>query len=253
MIRSKLGEVRGALVLAVAAVILVPGTARAGRSYFGWLYGTEVLPERGVELQSWILEEDNQQPNHSKESDLWWGPLIGVTDQLELALPVEMGWQVADGQAPSFTLQRYGVEARYRFVTQDPVDAPDFVPLVRVAVKRDVVERDALRVEGDLVASYQSGRVFALVDAGYIGQFRSGETHQEIRPGAGVSVQVVGDLRLGVEAYAELGLDSNEGESWAVVGPDLAWTHGRFWLSAAYGIGVYQIKAAPRMMWGVLF
>ncbi len=250
MIRSKLGDVRGALVLAVMAI---PATAHAGRTYFGWLYGTEVLPERGVELQSWIVEEDNQPPDHAKESDLWWGVLVGVTDQLELALPIEMAWESSDTEKPSFTLQRYGVEARYRFVSQDPIDAPDFAPLARIAVKRDVVTRDALRVEADLVASYQHGRVFALVDAGYIGQFRSGETHQEFRPGAGVSVLVAGDLRLGVEAYAELELDNNEGESWAIVGPDLAWTHGRFWLSAAYGIGIYQIKAAPRMMWGVLF
>jgi hypothetical protein len=244
--------VRGAFLI-VAAVLAVPSTAMAGRSYFGWLYGTEVLPERGVELQSWLLEENNQTPDHSSTSAMWWAPLIGITDQLELALPVEMEWTIADGQAPSFTLARYGVEARYRFVTQDPVDAPDFVPLARIAVKRDVQQRDATLVEADLVASYQAGRVFALVDAGFVGSFRSGETHTEIRPGAGISVLAVGELRFGVEAYSEIVLDHNEGESWAIVGPDLAWTHGRFWLSAAYGIGIYQIRTAPRLMWGVLF
>jgi len=33
----------------------------------------------------------------------------------------------------------------------------------------------------------------------------------------------------------------------------MAYTHGRFWLSAAYGIGIVNIKAAPRILWGVAF
>jgi len=37
------------------------------------------------------------------------------------------------------------------------------------------------------------------------------------------------------------------------IGPSLGWSHGRFWLSAAFGVGVYQIKTAPRVVWGVLF
>src|SRR5437763_1439258 len=102
------------------------------------------MPERGAELQSWVVEEDNKGAAHSKETSLWWGPLIGVTDQLELALPV------------------------------------------------------------------------------------------------------------GGEVYAELSLDDKE-DSWVVAGPDLSWTHGRFWLTATFGIGVYNITAAPRFMWGIAF
>jgi len=35
-------------------------TPHAGRTFYGWLHGTEVVPEHGVELQSWIDERNVQ-------------------------------------------------------------------------------------------------------------------------------------------------------------------------------------------------
>jgi hypothetical protein len=240
--------VLGALVVAAWS----PGDAAAGRSYYGWLYGTEVMPERGAELQSWIVEENNRGDGHANTSLFWWGALIGVTDQLELALPLEMTWTEADGVEPSFNFQRFGVEARYRFVSQDPEDAPEIAPLARVAVKRDVVVRDIVRVEADFVVSFERGRLHLLADAGFVGEISRHDSQLQVRPGAGISVRAVGDLRLGAEVYSELSLESG-GTSWVTVGPNLAWTHGRFWLSAALGIGVLNIKTAPRLMWGIAF
>jgi hypothetical protein len=251
---SKLAPVRGALSLvAIAAIAAVaPGVADAGRTPYGWLFGTEVIPERGAEIQTWVAEENGTPPADRHDTTLWWGALVGVTDRLELALPVEMRWRDQDGAAPSFTVHWFGLEARYRLVSQDPVEAPALAPLVRVAVKRDVTVRDRVRVEADLVVSYTAGRVHALVDAGAVGELGRDDSHFELHPGAGVSFAITGELRLGAEVYAELSLDS-ERESWAVVGPNVAWTHGRFWLSAAFGIGVYQIDTAPRVVWGILF
>jgi hypothetical protein len=231
---------------------LVPRTAEAGRSFYGWLYGTEVMPERGVELQTWILETNGKYADDGKESSIWWGPLIGITDRLELSLPIEMEWLISDTTEPSFTFRRFGIEARYRLASADPVDAPALVPLVRLAIKRDVVVRDAVRAEGDLVASYEVGAVHALVDVGIVADIGPDDRRWELRPGAGVSVEVATDLRIGAELYSELDLESAS-ESWATVGPNLAWTHGRFWLSAAFGIGIYHVTTAPRVMWGIAF
>jgi hypothetical protein len=231
---------------------LCPRPAAAGRSFYGWLYGTEVMPERGVELQTWILETNGKYVEGRKESSIWWGPQIGLTDQLELSLPIELEWVSGDMTAPSFTFRRFGIEARYRLVSSDPVDAPPLVPLIRAAVKRDVTVRDEVRVEADAVVSYEVGAVHALVDLGLVGDLFAHERQWEVRPGGGVSVAVAGDLRVGAEAYAELKLDSAS-ESWAAVGPNVAWTHGRFWLSAAFGIGVYHVSTAPRVMWGIAF
>jgi hypothetical protein len=250
--------VRTALVFLVVACFL-PRIAHAGRSFYGWLYGTEVMPERGVELQTWILEENGKQSSYDQKSSIWWGPLIGVTDQLELSLPIEMDWTSEEmsvgGVATtttSFTFKRFGIEARYRLASPDPVEAPALVPLVRVAVKRDVSERHLVRLEGDLVASYEVGAVHALVDLGVVSDITSTSRATEIRPGGGLSIRATGELRVGIEGYAELSLDSSV-ESWAAVGPNLAWTHGRFWLSGAFGIGVYHVSTAPRIMWGIAF
>lgn len=254
---------RTALAVLVVACSLFR-TAHAGRTFYGWLYGTEVMPERGVELQTWIFEENDKYGSDTRESSIWWGPQVGITDQLELSLPIEMEWTSVEdpmtmATRTSFTFRRFGIEARYRLAPQDPVEAPPLVPLVRVAVKRDVSVRDAVRLEGDVVASYESGAVHALVDVGFITDIQPNTHHSELRPGGGVSIRATGDLRIGAETYAEISLDSNmtgkppTTKTWVVVGPNVAWTHGRFWLSGAFGIGLYHVKVAPRVMWGIAF
>lgn len=248
---------RTALAFLIVACVL-PRTAHAGRSFYGWLYGTEVMPERGVELQTWIQDENDKYGTRIKESWLSWGALVGITDQIELGLPVELVW--SDTISPmdptmdkvSFTFKRFGIEARYRLVSPDPVEAPPFAPLIRVAVKRDVAVRDDVRLEGDAVVSYESGTFHGLVDLGITGDITPSARHMEFHPGAGLSVLATGELRLGVEVYGEFSFDSLA-ESWATGGPNLSWTHGRFWFSGAFGIGLYHVKLAPRAIWGIAF
>ena len=240
-----------------AGVLLAPGIAASERTQYGWLYGTEVMPERGAEILSWMDEENGRDPDDLKVATWGFSGLVGVTDQLTLGFPLELVWRDSDAGMPSFTMTQYGLEARYRLVASDPVDAPPFAPLVRAAVKRDIIVRDVVVVEADLVASTTtpSGSVMALVDLGFVGRIGIGSTdaqHFELRPGAGVSFKVAGDLRLGAEVYAEISLDDQQ-ETWAVAGPNVAWTHGRFWLSAAFGIGIYKIDTAPRLQWGIMF
>ena len=250
---------RIALAFLLAACVL-PRSAHAGRNIYGWLYGTEVLPERGVELQTWIWDENDKYGQRIRETWLLWGPVVGVTDQLELSLPVELAWTDTtmtnamgmSVEAVSFTFKRFGIEARYRFASPDPAEAPALVPLLRLAVKRDVTIRDNLRLEGDAVISYDAGAVQAVIDVGLVGDVKSTTQHLEARPGAGISYAATPELRLGAEVYSELSLDQGS-ESWASVGPNLSWTHGRFWLSGTVGYGVYHVKIASRVMWGVAF
>src|SRR5262249_42923542 len=125
-------------------------------------------------------------------------------------------------------------------------------PLARVAVKRIVIgTRDQWQPEADLVGSYDAGDIHALVDLGVAGVVSADSQQFSFRPGAGVSVKAYEDLRLGAEVFAEIAID--KGETWAMIGPDLAWSHGRTWLSAAYGIGFYHIRDAPRINWGIAF
>lgn len=236
----------------LAPILFAGGTAHAGRTYYGWLYGTEVLPERGAEASSWIAEEnDLKDEGHASESRWWVAPLIGINDQLELAIPAEIAWTKADGVPGHTAFDRWGAELRYRLVTQDPVDAPPWAALVRVAMKRSVLERDTWLPEANIVASYETGIVHVLADVGGYGEVSADNHHFELRPGAGVSIKAIGDVRFGAEVHAELTLD--DGGNWAVIGPNMAWSHGRFWMSATYGIGIVGIKDAPKIQWGIAF
>lgn len=246
---------RAAWVLIAGVVCLAPAAAHAGRTQYGWLFGTEVMPERGAELQTWITEENGSDKINYHET--LWGlqALIGVTDQLELAFPIEFVWKDADDPVtPSFTWKRYGVEARYRLVSGDPVDAPPFAPLLRLAVKRDVTVRDTAIIEANFVASTTTptGSVMGLVDLGFVAAINSDDQAYEARPGIGVSFKVAGDFRLGAEVFGHIDLKESAGR-WIAAGPNLAWSHGRSWVSAAMGIGLYQIKTAPALQWGIMF
>ena len=65
-----------ALVVASA-----PGIAEAGRTQYGWLFGTEVLPERGAEMITWIDEQNDREPNDIHWTRWGWSGLVGVTEQ----------------------------------------------------------------------------------------------------------------------------------------------------------------------------
>ena len=240
--------------LLAALLVAAPGSAHAGRTFYGWLYGTEVMPERGAELQSWITEQNYE----GRSEDSWLiGAQVGVTDQFELGFPVEVDWFRDTSQTPSTATRfaRFGIEGRYRFVTQDPVDAPAIVPLVRVGLKRLIADRHAAQPEFDFVLSYEAGSVQALLDLGFVAQLSpdNGSTFQ-FHPGAGISVLASDkiDLRVGAEVFATI---PSAGESWLIAGPNMSWTHGRFWISGAFGVGLTQnvINTAPRVQWGIAF
>ena len=249
---------RGGIVVIAASIaitIIAPGrAAHAGRTFYGWLQGTEVMPERGAEINTFVSEENRVQDEANQRTTNWWiSPLIGVTDQVELGLPVQFDWTRADNVAPRTNFVNFGAELRFRMVTPDPVDKPDFVPLVRVGVKRLVAgTRDLWQPELEVVGSYETGRVHAIADLSAYGEVGADSHHFAVRPGAGVSIEAIDDLRIGAEVFGEISLDDNGG-NWAAVGPNLAWSHGRTWISAAYGIGVYKIRDAPRINWGIAF
>lgn len=244
---------RGGLALVVAALVAAPGSADAGRTFYGWLYGSEVMPERGVELQSWITEENF---DGGRSEDSWlFGAHVGITDQLEIGFPLELDWYRDPVVMPPADTRfaRYGIEARYRFVTQDPVDAPAIVPLLRVGAKRLIADRHGVQPELDFVLSYETGIVQVLLDFGVVAQLSpDNDNRVQIHPGAGISVLAAGDLRLGAEFFAEI---NSVGEDWFIAGPNASWTHGRFWISGAFGIGLNQsfINTAPRVQWGIAF
>ncbi len=235
-----------ALVLAIGIV----STAHAGRTPFGWLYGTETLPERGVELETWLQELDGKAG--TDQTLVLWAPVFAITDRLELALPIEVAYNRAAAGA-STQLDKFGAEIRWRLTDPDPVESGPFAPLIRLAVKRLVGKRDTLRLDGGLVLGLDLGRVHLGADLGVLSTIdTSGNSATEARPGVGVSVAVTDELLVGAEGFADLQIDGSA-PSWIGIGPDLAYSHGRSWLSGAFLIGVKNVDIAPRLLWGIAF
>jgi hypothetical protein len=229
-------------------VLAIAGDAAADRAHFGWLGGTETLEARAVEIQTRIFERNDLGDTRIRETSLWSGIQIGITDRLELTLPAELSRFSAVGLEDDFALRRYGAQVRYRFVDRKS----SVVPVVRFELDRDVIRRDVVHAELDGTVSYVRGRMFAAATVGITAEGSRGGLFLIIRPGAGVSYEVANHLRLGGEIHAELDRESDD-LSWIVAGPSIAWTHGRFWLAATYGIGFQNISSAPRLVWGAAF
>jgi hypothetical protein len=237
--------------LVLALGIGLGGGAQAGRTHFGWLYGTDTLPERGVELESWVQDQGGL--GTIDQTWLWWAPVFGVTDRLELALPVEWSWSRDDTKTAT-RFERFGAELRWRLVDPDPVEAGPFAALLRLGVKRVVSARNSVRFEGGVVLALDVGPARLAADLGATYQVDKDGTHAlTATPMAGVSVAVTDELRVGAELVTALQVDDNPALSWVAAGPNLSYTHGRAWISGSFLIGIHNIDLAPRLTWGIGF
>lgn len=240
---------RSVSCLAALALLLGASTAHAGRTHFGWSYGTDIIPERGTELEWWILEENKEGDTNKDETAFWWGLLFAVTPHWELGISSEAQYEKSDVEEPHVRFTRWGGELRYRPQSPDPIDAGPIATKFRIGAKRLIEERAGFRGEIDAIASYTRGRVHVAVDAGAVFIHTPDASEIEARPSGGVSVRVVHDLRLGAEAYAEIPL-KGEDKAWMVVGPTVSLTSGRFWGALTYGVGLFGIRDAPRITFG---
>jgi hypothetical protein len=241
---------RPVIALATFVMLVLASPAHAGRTHFAWLYGTDIVPERGTEIETWILEENEEGPDKTRETAFWWGPVFAPTQHLELAILGEAAFEdERDGKA-GIHFTRWGAEVRYRLQSPDLVDAGPFATKLRFGAKRLIEDRAGYQLEADVIASLTMGRFHAAIDLGGVAEMFPGNSEQQFRPGAGACVRVTRDLRIGAEMYGELVI-SGPGTSWLVVGPSVALTSGRIWVAAAYGIGVFGIRDAPRITFGV--
>ena len=74
--------------------------------------------------------------------------------------------------------------------------------------------------------------------------------------GVGASYALIDDLRVGAELYGTKTLESERRDvSWLSLGPNFAYTHGRFWITAAIpiGLGSDAPRILPRIVWATAF
>ena len=245
---------------AMAALVVaccLPRTAHAGRSFYGWLYGTEVLPERGVELQTWIVEE-NDKYGSATQADV---AVVGTADRRHRsararAAARDSTWTTSDSHRDAVV---HVPAVRHRGALPPGVAGSGRGARVRrrwCGSRSSATSRCATTC-GSKPTSWcrtRPARSTRSVDVGFIGDVTSGSTRTcEIRPGA--AAQRAGRRRAPARRRGVLRAQPRQRRARAgqLVGPNLAWTHGRFWLSGAFGIGVYHVRIAPRVMWGIAF
>jgi hypothetical protein len=235
---------------AFAILVALAGTAHAGRSFAGWLVGTEVLPEHTVEFETWVAERNDVGATHLRETSITWALAASIVERLELVVPIEATDSTELGARPEFALRRLGTELRYRLGKPDP--APPLAGLLRFRLEQDVRRHNLLRATAGAGASYERDRVQVAGEAAIVFEGGLGGVHRELRPGLGVSVRTTSELRLGGELYAEISHDASA-TTWAAIGPTFAWTHGRLWFAGNYGFGIDRIASAARIVFGTAF
>ena len=240
---------RVALWFGATGVLWCANGASAARRTASWVHDTTVQPERGVEIEQWITDEIE---GEDSRTGIWWAPVMGITDNIELALPLEIVHEKSSDQT---LFETYGMDLRWRLVTSDPVQVGPFVPLIRVGATR-LIQDDAAKLDGSFVLSVDATkRLHLLAEAGA----------WMVTPGAVVegsyglaaNYAVFEDLRLGAEGIAEQEIDNPDGthEIWVAAGPTLSITHGRFWATLGAPIGLTRAgpDALPRLAWGIAF
>jgi hypothetical protein len=240
--------VRRVLLVVAALLIVESRVADAGRRFSGWLADTDVLPERTAELEWWVWESTGG--GASDVVYLATAGVLGITDHLELTLPLELALR---SEGPG-SLVIYGADLRLRLASPDATKSGPVVPLLRLGARR-MVQSDTARFELEGVVSVTAGRLRAVVNAGLWAYTRREEL--AFVGGGGLSWALTDELYAGAEVYAEVTLvtEDPEEERWVTAGPILGYTHGRFWITASLPIGLHgdAPDLLPRIMWGIAF
>lgn len=233
--------------------------AHAGRRPFIWTYDTEIVPKGDVELEQWLWARSRAPafPERPSAYWLWWGPVIGLSQHLELAIPFQVR---ANRNATE--LESFEADFRYRLFPRG--DDRAFQPLVRAVWHQAIHTTGPSRVDLNLVGSYQwESGLRAVLDLGTqvgIPGLRGGDAPVRVIAtyGAGVTYPVIADeLRLSLESFGEFGLRGTSADPHLFIGPSVGWTFGRMWVTAGTLVGLTPISSEtprfmPRLIWAVI-
>lgn len=252
MTSNAVGRVAISACVAIAAIGGRVREAHAGFRQTAWSFDTMTVPERQVEIEAWLTQSIAGPDGAATTASFLLSPVVGITDQLELAIPITADYSRMAGTT---NLSTYGLDARYRIVTSDPKQAPPIVPLVRATVRKLIGNDDAYRIQGTLAVSYEpTPRVHIVANASLYHVTDVNLTSAEYSGGA--LFAATKDLRIGVDTFATQQIKGpGSDDSWFAAGPAAVFSHGRFWLTVSVPIGVTSKApdALPRMIWAIAF
>jgi len=261
--RNPEGQLRLILAILTLASALASAPAEAGRRAFLFAYDSEIVPEGDVELEQWWWSESRIQAGGDRATAraalywIWWAPVIGLTNHLELALPI----QIIAG-ANNTTLQTFSADLYYRFFSREKEGG--FQPLIRASIHQAISARSAPSSgEVNLVLAYgKPSELHIAVNAGVT--FSLPWPENLPRPatgsfGGGVSYPLSpgGEFRLSAEVLAEV-QDPSMPLAFPryFAGGAVSWTRGRIWITAGTMVGLTGLSSAsppfiPRLLWAV--
>jgi hypothetical protein len=228
---------------------LLSTSAVAGQRPYAYVQGAESLPQTGLELESWF-GASRAAVGSPSVWDWWLGPVVGVTDKLELALYAII---LQPPSTQSLDLRSFRLQASYLLADRGswPLDVR-----VRVELGQPVGPHPYTGWLW-LIASRDWGGLNATVNGTFWVELPSG-SQQGLDPYvdylAGLSYQLVPGIRLGAELQGEVELSSDAAPASLSVGPALAAGTGRIWASASYGWGMTrQSPGLGRLVVGLAF
>jgi hypothetical protein len=270
----------GRLLLAVLALAAPP--AWADRTNHLFLDETQMLPEGDVELEQWVWADGQipSMPGRPVSGWTWFGPAVGISSHLELALPlVVLGFtepgtpamaayggqpaQAAQSPQPVLVLDSISLVARYRFFPREQDDG--FQPLIRVEYQQPLsLYSGPPQLKVLLVGTYGNltgvrGTVNLGVQLGlpFLQSSSTASFSALGTAGLGVSVPVGAEFRLAAEFEGQVALAGSVQPNTAqlFLGPSVAWTRGQIWVTfgSLFGLTRNSNRFLPKVLWGITF
>jgi hypothetical protein len=224
-------------------------SALAGQRPYAYVQGAESLPQTGLELESWF-GASRASVGSPSAWDWWLGPVVGVTDKLELALYAIF---IQPPSTQAMDLRSFRLQASYLLADRGswPLDVR-----VRLELGQPVGPHPYTGWAW-LIASRDWGSFNATLNGSFWVKF-PGPSQQELEPYAdylaGVSYQFLPGIRLGAELEGEAELTADAPQATLSLGPALAAGTGRIWAAASYDWGVTRHSPGlGRLVLGLAF
>lgn len=246
------------LALLPLLLVLLGTSAEAGRRPFIWTWDTEIVPQGDLELEQWFWARSRTDatPNRLATNWLWWGPVYGVNDYVELAVPFQVIATRDVTQLESF-------EADFRIRLLPRGEEASVTPLVRLAYHHGIPGNVSSRFDGNFVLRFETEELHATVDLGSqlsLPALRGSDTPASmlLTWSAGIAVPVnEGQYSIAVETFGEIPTLARAGAPiHGFVGPSIGITKGRVWATLGLLLGLTPVfpdtpQFMPRFIWAV--
>jgi hypothetical protein len=247
--------------------LLFSFAASAGQRPFIYAYDTNIVSTGNIELEQWMwIEGPPRGQNNPAGYWVWWGPVVGATQHLEVAVPLQVN--SANGTT---WLSSFDADLRFRLFPQD--DRDGFQALLRAAWHQQIANNEhyngqsgSSRLDFNVSASYGSAsELHAVFELGAQIPVTNLQPNNEYTwtYDVGIAYPVVPSLpalQVAAELYGQVFFDSSPPQTGGTqptlwLGPSVSWSGTRYW--ATLGVLTHLTPTSQtsdyllRLVWAV--